>query len=129
METLVSLSEKRLIVEGRLNGKKACFLVDTGASVGLIDRRIRKEYGLAEGRKYPGRLVGAGGELSGVRYCDTFVELGSKKISQFLLADISQVAESVYDETGVEILGILSLPQMKFAGIRIDANDNLIMIE
>ena len=129
MEKIKSLSDKRLIVECTVNGRQGNFLVDTGASVGLIaEDRVRK-FGLLEGRRYPGTLIGAGGEISGVRYCNTFANLKGKDIPQFLIADISAVRESIRRETGVEILGIISLPQMKIAGMQVDANDNLIIIE
>ena len=47
-----SETEKRLIVEGQVNGKSAYFLIDTGASVGLIDKAKKKKYGLKEGFLY-----------------------------------------------------------------------------
>lgn len=129
MTKIESQSDKRLIVEGSVNGKTAYFLIDTGASVGLMDYSRRKEYELVVGNRYHGTLVGAGGELRNVKVCNTFVHLGDKQIPQFLLADISHVVKSIRKETGIEILGIISLPQMKICGIQIDTNDNLIMIE
>ena len=45
------------------------------------------------------------------------------------MADIDSIVKSIKRETGIEILGIISLPQMKFVGINIDANDNVITIE
>lgn len=129
MEKIRSLSDKRLIVECTVNGRQGNFLVDTGASVGLIaEDRVRK-FGLLEGRRYPGTLIGAGGGISGVRYCNTFANLKGKDIPQFLIADISAVRESIMRETGVEILGIISLPQMKIIHANIDSDDNLIIIE
>lgn len=129
MEQIKSLSDKRLIVECDVNGKKGNFLIDTGAAVALIDRSKVKKFGLLTGRRYPGTLVGAGGEIKDVYYCNTFAYLAGKTIPQFLLADISNVRDSIKRETGYEILGIISLPQMKMAGVQIDANDNLIIIE
>ena len=129
MERIRSKSEHRLIIEGSVNGKKACFLIDTGASVGLMDYDQRKHYDLVTGRRYGGTIVGAGGEMKNVRHCDTFVDFNGKTIPQFLLADISEVVESIERETGIRILGIVSLPQMRIAGLGIDANDNEIIIE
>lgn len=129
MVEIKSLSEKRLIVECTVNGRKANFLIDTGASVALIASDKVRKYGLAKGRRYPGTIVGAGGEMDGVYYCNTFAELEGRDIPQFLIADISGVRSSIERETGIEILGIISLPQMKIAGIRIDANDNLVILE
>lgn len=129
MEKIKSESEKRLIVEGLVNGKKAYFLIDTGASVGIIDHDQRKDYDLAVGRRYNGTIIGAGGEMRNVRHCDTFVHIKDRVVPQFLLADISGVVESIKRETGIEILGIISLPQMKMTNITLDCNDNLIILE
>lgn len=129
MKQIHSQSDKRLIVEGLVNERAAYFLIDTGASVGLMDYDQRKGYDLEVGRKFSGTVVGAGGEMRGVKLCNTFVHMEDKVIPQFLLADIGDVVKSIKRETGIEILGIISLPQMKMCGIQIDANDNLIIIE
>lgn len=129
MKRVKSISDKRLIIEAKVNDKKAYFLIDTGASIGLIDKDKRKKFDLAVGREYNGTLVGAGGEMRNVKHCDTFVEFEGKTIPQFLLADIDSVVSSIKRETGIEILGIISLPQMKMANLSIDCNDNEIIIE
>ena len=129
MRRIKSVSDERLIVEGKVNGKEAFFLIDTGATVGIFDENQRNDYDLAKGRKYMGTIVGAGGAMRNVRHCDTFVHIENKVIPQFLLADISGVVESIERETGVVILGIISLPQMKMANLSIDCNDNEIIIE
>lgn len=129
MKRIKSISEKRLIIEAEVNGKSAFFLLDSGASIALIDSGKKKEYELKAGRKYSGTIVGAGGEMSNVRCCDTFVHFEGKPITQFLLADIGNVVESIKKETGVEILGIISLPQMRLFGLGIDANDMEVIIE
>ena len=124
-----SKSTKRLIIEGIVNGKAANFLIDTGASVGLIDDTQVKRYGLLVGKRFNGTLVGAGGEMCNIKHCNTFVEVGGKSIPQFLIADIEGVVKSIERETGIKILGIISLPQMKMVGMNVDSNDNLIIIE
>ena len=129
MKKINSVSDKRLIIEGRVNDKTAYFLIDTGASLALMDYGQRKQYDLEVGKRFNGSVVGAGGEMRDVRYCNTFVNIENKVIPQFLLADISGVVESIKRETGIEILGIISLPQMKLCGISLDCNDNLIIIE
>lgn len=129
MERIKSLSEKRLIVEAEVNDKPAYFLLDSGASVALIDKDRKKEYGLKEGRRFEGTIIGAGGEMRNVMHCDTFVEFEGKTIPQFLLADISGVVESIKKETGIEILGIISLPQMSMIGMNIDINSSEVWLE
>lgn len=128
MKKIKSLSERRLIIPAKLNGKDANFLVDTGATVALVSNRIKKKYGLMVGKKFPKPLVGAGGSFTAY-YCNTPAILDGKTLTQFLLADISNVAESIKRETGIEIHGIISFPQMQFVGMQIDANDHLIIIE
>jgi hypothetical protein len=88
-----------------------------------------KEYDLIEGKKYHGEIVGGGGKLLKVRYCLTNIKLAERMIPQFLLTDITNIVNSIKRETGIEILGIISLPQMKVCGISIDCNDNEIIIE
>jgi hypothetical protein len=129
MERIKSKSKKRLIIEGQVNGKDACFLLDTGASAGIMDDSQSKKYGLVEGRPFGSTIVGAGGEIKDVHYCMTMLECYGKTIPQFLLADIRDIVRSIKRETGIEVLGIISLPQMRIAGLGIDANDNEIIIE
>lgn len=129
MKKIKSISDKRLIVEGSINEKQAYFLIDTGASVGLIDSNQQNDYKLQIGKKYNGTLIGAGGEMINIKHCNTFVNMANKKIPQFLLADIESVVNAIYKETGIKILGIIGLSQMKITGIQIDTNDNLILIE
>lgn len=119
------ISTKRPIIECTIGGKPAAFLLDTGASVGFIDREYINTYALTEGKKYHGKIVGAGGEMRGVRYCPSFVTLpNGKDVAQFLLADISAVRASIKEETGIDIVGIVSYPQMQFAGITL-TNKNI----
>jgi predicted aspartyl protease len=129
MKRIKSESEKRLIVQGTVNGKIAYFLIDSGASVGMMDYDQRKDYDLAVGRRFNGTIIGAGGEMRNVKHCDTFVHIKDRVIPQFLLADIGGVVESIKKETGIEILGIISLPQMKMVGLSLDCNDNEIILE
>lgn len=128
MKKIKSLSEKRLIVTAQLNGKDANFLIDTGATVALVSERIKKEYGLIVGKKFPGMLVGAGGNFNAY-YCNTPAYIEGKPLTQFLLTNIGNIVDSIKRETGIEIQGIISLPQMQFVGMQIDANDHLIILE
>ena len=129
MDRFKSISEKRLIIEAQVNGKSAFFLLDSGASIALINEDKKKEYDLKVGRKYSGTIVGAGGTMRNVRHCDTFVYFKGKPITQFLLADISNVVDSIKRETGIEILGIISLPQMAQIGMNLDINSLEVWLE
>ena len=129
MKRIKSISDKRLIIEGKVNGKTAYFLVDTGASLALMDYNQRRKYDLAVGKPFHGTIVGAGGEMRNVMYCNTFVHIEDRVISQFLIAGISSVVDSIKRETGIELLGILSLPQMSMIGMNIDINSSEVWLE
>ena len=129
MVEIKSKSDKRLIIEGLINNNTANFLIDTGASIALISKDAKKKYNLKCGKRYNGSIVGAGGELGDTYMCDTFPIINNKSFSQFIMVDISDIISSIKKETGIEIIGIISLPQMKFNGMQIDANDNLIIFE
>lgn len=123
-----SESKKRLIIKGKVNNKDAYFLVDTGATVGILNKSQRRKYDLVEGRQFPNTLIGAGGEMESVHYCNTFVEIAGKTTSQYLLSDIDSVCSSIKTETGISIIGIIGLPQMKQLHMTIDTDDNYVEI-
>lgn len=129
MDRIKSKSNKRLIIEVKVNDKDAYMLIDTGASVGFMDSKQRKDYGLIVGKDFQGSLVGAGGAIHNVKHCNTMAEFQGKVIPQFLLADISDIVKSVKRETGIEILGIISLKQMSIIGLNIDVNSNEVWLE
>lgn len=122
MKRVKSETDKRLIVEVKVNGKSAYMLIDTGASAGMIDVNQADEFDVVVGNKYCGSIVGAGGEMQDVRYTHTMAEFEGKKIPQFLLADISNIVRSIKRETGIKILGIISLKQMQVIGLNIDTS-------
>lgn len=72
-----SLSDKRFIIPAFINDKPYNFLLDTGATVGLVSKRIK---GLNKGAKFPTPLVGAGGEFTAY-YCRNFVRIGDKDVA------------------------------------------------
>lgn len=128
MKQIKSLSTKRIIVTAKLNGMNANFLIDTGATVAILSDTIKRKYKLSVGRTYHLPVVGAGGDFD-AKYCNTPAYIEDKPLTQFLIADISNIVDSVERETGIEIQGIISLPQMQFAGIRIDTRNNTIIID
>ncbi len=125
---LHSESDKRLIVRGTLNGKDACFLVDTGASCGVCNKSTVKKYGLNVNKHHKVNLVGAGGAFTAYVSNTPFL-LADKPIYQFVVSDIGDVVNSIKRQTGIEIAGIIGLAQMKMMGISIDTDDNYIEIE
>lgn len=125
METIKSVSDKRIIVPGMINGREYYFLVDTGASIALISDKVR---GLDIGKRFGGSIEGAGGSVR-ARICNTFVKIGGKDFSQFLATNLDNLIASIAEETNVEIAGIIALPQMKFYGMEIDTAEGTIKLK
>lgn len=128
MKIIKSLTKKRIIVTAQVNGKDANFLIDTGATVALISDGIKRKYKLSVGKEYHLPIIGAGGDFY-ARYCNTPAYIEDKPFTQFLVADIDNIIGSIKRETGIEIHGIMSLPQMQFAGVRINTKDNTLIID
>ena len=126
MMILHSESDKRIIVQGTINGKKAYMLIDTGASCGMFHKRAVKSYKI-EMSNHSVSLVGAGGAFTAYVSNTPFI-LADKPIYQFVVSDITDVVNSIKRQTGIEIAGIIGLAQMKMMGMAIDTDDNYIEI-
>lgn len=124
---LQSETDKRIIVKGQLNGKDAYMLIDTGAVAGIISKDIVKGYNLQVNKSKKFNMEGAGGKFNAY-LCETPLVIGNKLMYQFLIADIRNLVKSIQRETGIEIVGIISLPQMKGVNIDINTKANYINI-
>lgn len=126
----VSVTDRRLLIPLKLNGKSVYFLADTGASLSLVDSTQSKDLNFNLGNKLSSTITGAGGETGDVWHVKNLeVEFNEKNIYQFLATDISNVRESIKKETGYKIAGILGLPQMKELGWIIDVANSKIYYE
>lgn len=126
----VSVSDRRLLIPLKLNGKAVYFLADTGASLSLVDSSQVDDLKFGLRNKLSGTITGAGGETGEVWHVkDLEIEFDGKKIYQFLATDISNVRESIKKETGYTIAGILGLPQMKELGWIIDVTNSKVYYE
>lgn len=123
-----SQSDKRLIVRGTMEGTEVNILVDTGATVGIINKKSPVSRSLRLDNRKTFQLEGAGGSFKATLINSPLV-MGGKQVYQFLLADINNVVASVQRETGIRIDGIISLAQCKMMHISIDTDDNYITLE
>ena len=126
MELIIMIfhSSSRPIIKGKVGNKDAYFLLDTGTNLALIDSTQADEYNLEKGIEFSGNIIGTGGLGTKAYYCNTPVLLGDKSIKGFLLYDLNQIRNSIQRETGINILGIISYPQMKELGITINPSKN-----
>lgn len=127
----VSVTDRRLLIPLKLNGKVVYFLADTGASMSLVDSKQADKLGFDMRKKLGGTIVGAGGGQTGdvwhVKNLE--VEFDGKKIYQFLATDLSNVVDSIKRETDYTVAGIIGLPQMKELGWIIDVANSKVYYE
>ena len=126
----VSVTDKRLLIPMKLNGKVVYFLADTGASLSLVDSSQADNLKFDLRNKLSGTITGAGGETGEVWHIKNLeVEFQGKKIYQFLATDLTDINDSIKKETGYKVEGILGLPQMKELGWIIDVVNSKVYYE
>lgn len=124
-----SISDKRIIIPVNINNKEAQMLVDTGASVGIIDIDCKKEYEFDLGSELGGTIVGVGGEsMQAYHTRNLDIDIEGIKLYQFVTMNIDSVKNSIKKETGITIQGIIGLTQIKMSEMKIDANNGIIKI-
>lgn len=97
------------IVEGALNGKKAYFLLDTGASISVLDVTKATQYGFTLGDMNDFTISGYGGVSNNVvKLNNVNIKLGSEEMdSEFLGKDIGYLVDAVQNATSYKIVGII----------------------
>ena len=121
------LSDKRPIIKISINNKDAYALVDTGSSLNIIDDSQLKELG-ASRRFKMGDAQGMGGstEIWHVKNC--LVTIEGIPINQFVSTDMSNIVDSIKEDSGVKISAILGIPAIKEAELIINPSTNEISI-
>ena len=122
------LSDKRPIIRVFINGMEGTVLVDTGASISLIDETKCAKYRFHLGDVMAGSITGAGGPIEVRHTKDLTLDIMGVKLMQFCAADISSVRDSIFNETGIIINGILGYPQIKQAEMQIVPSEGFIRI-
>lgn len=123
------VTDKRPIIEVTINGRKAYMLVDTGASIGVIDSLRLDEYGVGMGSSLGGTVTGVGGSQEEVRHTkNCTVDVGGVKMYQFVTFNLSSVSDSIERETGIKISGIIGTTQIKMSEMKIDLDNGYIKI-
>lgn len=126
----VSVTDKRLLIPMKLNGKVVYFLADTGASLSLVDSSQADNLNFKLKSKLNGTIVGAGGETNNVWHVkDLEVDFNGKKVYQFLATDLTNINNSIKKETDYKVAGVLGLPEMKQLGWIIDVEHSKIYYE
>lgn len=124
-----SLSNERLLVEVLINGKKSCALIDTGSSVSIINSKESKKFGFKKRNKYVAKIHTINGDYMDIYYTKNLdVRFLNQQVFQIITMDISDIKNSIYNETGIEISLILGLESIKKLGLIFNFNNDNIII-
>ena len=97
------------IIEGKLNGKIAYFLLDTGASISVIDKNQFEKYGVIEVGKSDTGVVGYGGTDSELNILENVnVYVGNTNLTgEFHGKNIKTIVQTINKSSGYKVVGIL----------------------
>ena len=124
------ISDKRPIINVNINNKEASMLVDTGSSLGIIDINSKDKFDFKLGSKLNIIVSGMGGtsDESVYHLKDCIVDIGGIQLYQFVTTDLSAIQESIKQNTGIKIDGIIGTTQIKMSEMKIDLDNKVIKI-
>jgi predicted aspartyl protease len=117
------------VVEGTINGKKAFFIVDSGASISVLDNNQKNTYGFYT---TPSDLeaAGYGGTASFEDAHGVNISIGDVRfVGDFKSQDLSKIFGIIYQSDGIEISGIIGSDIMKNYHFIIDYSDSSISLK
>lgn len=118
------------LIHGTINNKPAYFVVDTGASVTLLNESLQKEYNfVVRNNRYLDRanIVGVAGSSSLKEAWSVQVILGSYQLN-FInrAADLDNIAAR-FSSYGVTVAGIIGTDLLRILGSKIDLEEGIII--
>lgn len=125
--------QKKPIVKGVLNGKKAFFLLDTGSDITLLNHKASRHYDFkAIYRHSPGQPIqGIGTDGTQMMFAfNVNLQLGSQRIkAKYRSHDISSIVRSIYSHSHIRIAGIIGSDVMRNYGFKIDYKNKSVGID
>ena len=116
------------IIEAVVNGVTVNLLIDTGASVNIINSESVYKF---KGAKMYGEkhlvTVGSNTRANSLRNIDATVK--GRKISEFISLDLTSLQGSIQAETRLEIDGIIGVNGIKQLGMIIDLPRGIVTIK
>ena len=110
------------VLKGTLNGKPAYFIMDSGASLSVLDSDQSKDYGFnVYADSEDGMVAGYGGTTQMESASNVNIEIGGVKfIGDYKSQDISNIVSAISKDLGIHISGIIGSDIMSNLGIIID---------
>ena len=116
------------IIEAVINGVEVNLLIDTGASVNIINSESVYKFKGAKlyGERY---LVTVGSNARANLLNNIDVKIKDRNVTRFMAIDITSLQESILAETRIEIDGIIGVSGIKELGMVIDLKRGIITIK
>jgi predicted aspartyl protease len=116
------------IVEGKINGKRAFFIVDTGASCSLLNEQAAHRYGFQYRSRSDEQVVGLNGQAKISLAFNYDVQIGNVELKQavFKTRHLAELATIIRANDHIDIAGIIGADILKRYGMVIDFNSNTV---
>lgn len=103
------------LVDVEINGRKATFVLDTGANKSVLHAGYAEQLGIGEGTAVPGAAIGLGGAMKARQVRIERMQIGSVPIrqSRVMTADLSQLTHLLGPLSGDTIYGLIGQDVMK----------------
>ena len=117
------------IVSGTLNGGEVNFLLDTGASISILDIQEATKHGVRKGQTSDLEIGGYGGVTSDIlELKNVSVKLGNENMTQdFKGKDIQYLIKGIRGATGLSIVGIIGNDNISSSNLILDFETNNIL--
>ena len=122
---------KYLLVEGKLNGKPAFFLVDTGASYSILHQKLARRYGFQLVDLLRQEATGFGGNSSRLQVAvGASIGIGTREASMgFLAQDLYKIIRFIHQESNMVIAGIIGSDFLSRFRCKLDIRQNIMQLE
>jgi hypothetical protein len=122
--------DKVPVVKGTLNGKEAYFIIDSGASISVLDKTQVKSYNFNVGLPMDINVSGYGGESSPNEASGIDITVGGVEFNgTYRTQAIPNIVTTIQEASGVKIVGIIGSNIMKDKGVIIDYSTNSLYIK
>lgn len=128
-DTIKFVCEEKPIIEILINGKKHNVLVDTGSSLNILCNQVVKQNKMRLRTYYSGNIQSATEKVKARHVDNAEILLGNNSIYQFVMVDISELTDNIFQSTGIKISGILGTPAIKELGMIIDLPGGIVTIK
>jgi hypothetical protein len=119
------------LIQVKLNGKTAHFIVDTGASVSLLNEGEAEYFGFQTRRDEPDQeicVTGLNGTTTANRVSSCVLQLGTLTVKShhFKSRDMVEFSKPFMEKEGIRLAGILGSDLMTYYHLQIDYKNHVI---